>query len=438
MQAKFTEGSIDKHVSAMTFASMAGLMSLFLVDLVDMYWLSLLGEIAIAAAIGYAGSVLFFTLSLCIGLSIGCSAMVSHAVGAGDKAHTAKLVGNVFTIIVVITVPISIGVVFFLTPILKSLGASGDALVLAQSYLKIILPSLFLLAIAMATSGVIRALGFAKMAMYVTLLGGMVNAVLDPIFIFTFGWGIEGAALATFASRIAMVALGLYLVARKYELLSAPDLHRIKEDVTHYCQTAIPAVLTNLSSPIGLAFVTASMAQFGDSAVAGHAIISKIQPLAFAGLFALSGSIGPIAGQNLGAKKYDRIMQTLSASVRFILIYCVVVCGLLALLTNLFISLFHASGDAALLIRWFCYGLSIMFVFNGITFATNALFNNLHVASWATVLNFLKATVFTMPFVYLGALWFGVIGVYGGLFLGAAIVALLGLFVAYKKIRSYK
>ncbi len=438
MQAKFTQGSIFKHVCVMTLTSTVGLLSLFMVDLVDLYWLSLLGEVELAAAIGYAGSILFFTLSLCIGLSIGCGALVSHSVGGGDSARTRQLIAHIFVLITLITLPLACVVVLALAPLLDALGASGRAHDLAVAYLQIILPSLPIMGLVMACSGVMRALGQAKEAMYLTMLGGLVNAVLDPIFIFGCGWGIEGAAIATVIARLAMLAYGLYRIGHAYQLLAMPHWLGFVADVKHYAQTALPAVLTNLATPIGVAYITACMAQFGDSAVAGNAIISKLQPLMFAGLFALSGAIGPIAGQNLGAKQYDRIMLTLRDSLTFIVVYCVIACALLALLTEFIVLAFNAEGDAALLIRVFCYGLSVAALFNGMTFATNALFNNLRVATWATAFNFAKATVFTMPFVSLGAHWGGPVGIYWGLLLGSAIVGIAGVGVAYWKIKHLK
>lgn len=436
MKAKFTEGSIFRHVCLMTFASTAGLLSLFFVDLVDMYWLSLLGVVELAAAIGYAGSILFFTLSLCIGLSIGCSALVSHSIGGGDKDRTRQLVGNIFALIVAITLPVALTVIAFTPWLLDQLGADGNAKLFARSYLYIILPSLPLLGLGMATSGVMRALGNAREAMYLTLLGGFVNAVLDPLLIFGAGWGIEGAAVASVCARVAMVGYGLWRVVHVYQLLSLPSATSLLADGREYFTTALPAVLTNLATPIGVAYVTATMAQFGDSAVAGNAIISKLQPLAFAGLFALSGSIGPIAGQNLGAGKYERIMETLTSSIRFTLVYCLIACGLLFALKDVLVWAFKAEGDARQLILWFCFGLSSMFFFNGVTFVTNAMFNNLRMAHWATVFNFSRATVFTIPFVMAGASLGGPVGIMAGLYIGSVLVAVAGFAMAYFKVRG--
>lgn len=436
MQAKYTEGSIFNHICVMTFASAAGLMSLFMVDLVDMYWLSLLGEVALPAAIGYAGSILLFTLSLSIGLAVGCGAVVSQAIGSGNKKHAQQLVGHVFLAIVLFTIPVSVVVLWQANNLLIWLGATGKAHDFALSYIYIVLPSLPLMGIAMSTSAIMRALGNAKESMYITLIGGFVNAVLDPIFIFTLNMGIEGAATATVLCRIVMLLYGFWLVYKRYELIAFPNLLMFKQDITYFLQTAIPAVLTNLATPVGFAFITAIMAQFGDEAVAGNAIVNKLQPLAFVGLFALSGTVGPIAGQNLGAKQYDRIHQILMNSTLFVVLYCFVACTLLWLFMDVIISAFGAKGDAAYIIKLFCCGFSCIFVFNGITFVTNAMFNNLRIAHWATGFNFAKATIFTMPFVYFGAQYGGLFGVLMGMLIGSATIAGLGFWAAYRKIQQ--
>lgn len=422
----------------MTFASTAGLIALFFVDLVDMYWLSLLGEIELAAAIGYAGSILFFTLSFSIGLSIGCSALVSQSIGTGGKARTQKLVGNINLFIALSTLTLALACFLSLDTLLAALGAEGRSHQLAEQYLRIIIPSMPLLSLAMASNGILRALGEPKQAMYISLIGGFVNAALDPLFIFTFDMGIQGAAVATVISRIAMIAFAYYKVAFHHQLMSWPQVSLFKQDFRRYCTTAIPAVLTNLSTPIGVAYVTAVMAQFGDSVVAGNAIINKVQALAFAGVFALSGSVGPIAGQNFGAAKFDRIKDVLIQGMYFIFFYCVAVCLVLLALSDVLVAIFNADKEAERLIRWFCYGLSTVFIFNGATFVSNAMFNNLHQAHWATVMNFSKSTIFTIPFVYFGSQWAGALGVFVGQYIGSVLVALLGVWLAYKKILALK
>lgn len=436
MQAKFTQGPILRHISVMTLSGTVGLISLFLVDLIDMYFLSLLGQIEIAAALGYAGSILFFTISINIGLSIGCGATVARVAGSGDKEQAKRRIAHIFAAIVLASTPITVLILVFLNTLLTWLGAEGEAHRLATQYLVIILPTVPIMGLAMACSGVTRALGDAKAAMYLTLIGAAVNAVLDPIFIFGLGLEMQGAAIATVGARFAMLAYGLYIVIQKNGLLGRMQLTHFKRDCHQYAGIALPAVLTNLSTPIGIAYITAVMATFGDEAVGGNAIVGRVQQVAFAGLFALSGAIGSIAAQNLGANQFDRVKETLDKSLLFIVVYCAVACGLLFVATNPLIAAFKAEGEAAQIIRWYCYGFSLIFLFNGATFVTNALFNNLGVAHYATQFNFGKATLGTIPFVYFGAQLAGPFGIYAGALIGAGLVAALGVYVAYQHINK--
>jgi putative MATE family efflux protein len=435
--AKYIQGSITRHLLVMTASATTGLMVMFLSDLVDIYFLSLLGEVEIAAAVGFAGSIMFFTISLSIGLAIACSALVSKAIGSGDLCRSRETVTYSSISALVITIPLTI-IIWFYTPTLLSwLGADEQALMFASQYLRIISPSMPILALVMSAGGVLRARGDAKEAMWLTMIGGIVNAILDPIFIFDFGFGlgVEGAAIATVLSRVAMLFFALYVIVYRYRLLSNFVFSRYKQQFSAYLSVAIPAVLTNLSTPIGIAYMTYALAQFGDSVVAGNAIISRIQPVAFAGLFALSGVVGSIAGQNFGANKLSRVDTTLHDAIRLVFIYCLTVSALLWLGQSFIVPLFNASDEANELVYLFCNGISLMFIFNGLTFISNALFNNLGVAHYSTVMNFLKATVGTIPFVYFGISWGGVEGAFWGMFAGSMVMGIAGWLLALRLLK---
>jgi putative MATE family efflux protein len=394
--------------------------------LIDLFFISLLGESALAAAVGFAGALMFFTQSLSIGLSIAIGATASKAIGANDDQRAAELVSSGVIFILVSTGIVTLTVWIFRVSLLTWLGAEGETLEFAASYLGIILPWLPLLSIGMAMGGVMRAKGDAKGALWLTLSGAIVNAVFDPLLIFGLGLGLQGAAIASVLSRITMFLYGTHMVFRVYELKALPTWQKLKTDVVNISQIAVPSVLTNLATPVGMAYVTATMAKYGDAAIAGTAIISRLQMVAFVGLYALSSVVGPIAGQNWGGKQYDRVKLVLTESVRFVLIYCLVMSALLALATPVIIASFQASEQSAQLIRLFTYGLSLVYIFNGITFVTNALFNNLGAAKVSTYFNVSKATFFTIPFVWLGAYYGGAVGILLGQALGAAIIALLG------------
>ena len=99
-----------RHIVVMTAASTASLLAIFLVDLVDMFFLSLLGEVELAAAIGYAGSILFFTTAVCIGLSIASGALAARALGAGDREQARRFVVNAYVGSVMITLPVAVAI----------------------------------------------------------------------------------------------------------------------------------------------------------------------------------------------------------------------------------------------------------------------------------------------------------------------------------------
>lgn len=423
---KYTQGSISRHLIIMSGSATVGLISLFLVDLVDMFYLSLLGETELAAAVGYAGSILFFTTSVSIGFSIAAGAQVSKALGSNDRETASHIVVNTVATGFLFAVPMVSLLVYFAPDLLTLIGATGRAHELALSYLYITLPSFPLLIVGMAASGVIRAMGDAKAAMMLTLIAGGINFVLDPIFIFALDMGVSGAATASVMARVGMAVYGVYKVAIQAGLYRPFNFQSYRSDFSSVLSIAFPAVLTNISTPITMSFVTREMAQFGDEAVAGNAIISRLVPVAFAGLFSLSGVIGPIAGQNWGAGQLSRVRKTLIEGSMITVAYVLIVCVILFLIKDLLAVFFSAEGLAKELLLLFCLGVSLSWVFHGITFNTNALFNNLGKPAWATAFNLGKATLGTMPFVWVGAYYAGAQGVLIGQGIGAAIFGILG------------
>jgi len=292
-----------------------------------MIFISMLGNDALAAAIGYAGTILFFTTSISIGLSIAAGALVARSIGAGNEKDTREYATSVLMIGLIVAVLV-VGVVFtFQGALLELLGATGEVKTLARSYLSIILPSMPILMAAMMFGAVLRAHGDAKRAMYTTLFGGVVNAVLDPLFIFGFGWGLEGAALASVAARIAIFVAAILPVIRIYNGLAKPKMEFLIRDFNAVAGIAGPAILANVATPVGSAIVVREMAKFGTDAVAGMAVIGRLTPVAFAVVFALSGAIGPIVGQNFGAGLNDRVREGFFAALKFATTYVVLMVG---------------------------------------------------------------------------------------------------------------
>ncbi|MGF1686124.1 MATE family efflux transporter [Photobacterium japonica] len=423
-----------KHIMVMSGTGAVGLMALFLVDLLDMFFISLLGEIELAAAIGFAGTLIFFSTSVSIGTSIAMGALVSRALGANEAEKARQLTVNVMIFAVIIcTVMVSL-MLWQLPQLLALIGAKGNVAAAATDYLVILLPSAPFIAISMSAGAALRGIGDARRSMIATLIGGGVNAVLDPLFIFGLSMGMEGAAIASVFARLAVMVYSLHAVIVHHRLVARPQLGAFIRALPPISAIAFPAILTNTATPIGNAIVTSQIAQFGESFVAGYAVIGRIMPVTFALVFSLSGAIGPIIGQNFGAARWDRIIRSLTDALIFVSLYCVLVSALLWMAQDSLIAIFSLQGDAATLLSVFCSYVAITFIFNGALFVANAAFNNLNRPTWSTALNMGKATLGTIPFVWIGGLWGGASGVLIGQAIGGMVFGCLAVWLVRRQV----
>lgn len=424
-----------RHVVVMTSASATGLLAMFAVDMVDMYFLTLLGEQELAAAVGYAGTLLFFLVSVSIGLQIALGALVARSEGAHRRDLARRYCTSSLLFNALVSTLISAVAWFNLRALLSTLGASGVTLDYAVSYAGILLPNMPVLVVGMSMAAGVRAIGDARRSMWATVMGSLVNAGLDPLFIFTFGWGLEGAAAASAVSRVVVMVIAWHAIFVVHRLPCRISRKEFLADMKPILTIAGPAVLTNLATPIGSSFVLITMSRFGDGAVAGAAIMGRITPVAFAAIFALSGAVGPIVGQNAGAGLYDRVRSTLINALLFNAIYVALVWLLLWQCAEFIVQAFSASEQAADLILFYTHFLVGAFLFNGSLFVANASFNNLHYPHWATCFNFGRAVLGTIPAVYFGAQWYGARGVMAGEALGSVIFGLLAIGGAFILVR---
>ncbi|RDJ23649.1 MATE family efflux transporter [Bosea caraganae] len=433
-QAVFVTGSTFRHVAVMTATASVGLMAIFVVDLLSLLYVSWLGRPEATAGVGYATIVLYLMVSINVGLMIAVAALTSRALGAGDREGARRIAGSTMTLMALVALLLSVLALPCLPWLLTRLGAHGESYAVAQSFLWIVLPSNVLMAIGMGFSGTLRAVGDARRAMFVTLGGGLATAALDPLFIFGLGLGPNGAAWATVISRVIFAAIGFHGAIKVHRIAARPTRAAITSDAPLMLAIAGPAILTNLSAPIANAVFASVMARFGDAAIAAMAITDRLVPVAFGVLFALSGAVGPILGQNWGAGRYDRMRRALSDSVIFV-IGCVGIAWLgLVLLSGQIVALFGATGLTAEIVVFFCLISGPMWFFVGLLFVANAAFNNLGMPVFSTVFSWGRATLGTMPLSWLGANYAGPKGALAGAALDAVVFGIAALVMAYRGI----
>jgi putative MATE family efflux protein len=419
--ARFLEGSILRHVIIMTLTGAVGLMSMFAADLADLYYLSLLNNIHVTAAIGFAGILSFTNLSLSIGSGIAAAALVARSLGAGNPDRARAFATSAMLFSFLLSAAYTLLIAVLARPLMMFLGAKGEALSLALSYIYWLSPGFVLLAAAVACSFVLRGLGDATRAMFVTLGSAFATFILDPILIFWFDLGIVGAAIAHLGANALALAFGLHGLVITHKFLDRFSIAGLQRDFSAIWNIAFPAILTQLATPFIIAYTTYVVAPYGSEAVSANAIIGRIVPVAFGIIFSLSGAVGPIIGQNFGAKQFHRVRQTLVDGLRFSIVYTLITSAILLVFRHQIADAFNAVGQTRVLVIFFCTFIAVSWAFAGAQFVAQAAFNNLGRPTLSTWYNWGKATLGTVPFAMAGAAIADVQGIMMGTAVGSVV-----------------
>lgn len=435
---KFTTGSTMRHVAIMTLTGSLGLSFMFLVDAATLFWVGWLRDVKLVAATGFASTILFFTLSIGIGLMIAGSALISRALGARNRDEARRLVASAMVLSFLVQSALAILVLIFREPLLGWSGARGATLEVASAFLAITLFSLPFMAVGMMAAGVLRSQGDAWRSMLVTVVGGAVAMVLDPLIIIWMGYGVPGAAFVWVISRLSMAAVGLYFVIGVHDLAAKVDFRHLRRILPAFALIALPAVATQMSVPVGNFLLTKVMAQFGDGAVAGWSVILRLTVLAFGGIFALSGVVGGIIGQNYGAGMMDRVATAYRDSLVFCAIYTLAAWLILFACTGVIVRAFGLDAAGAEVVYAFTSFGAGAFVFTGALFVSNAAFNNLGRPVWSTGFNWLRDGIVLWPLAWLVSQYFGATGVVYAQGLAGVLIGTLAALTGWRYVRSLK
>jgi putative MATE family efflux protein len=426
-KARFLTGSTMNHVVVMTLTGSLGLVFMFLVDVTTLFWVSRLGDEALMAALGFAWTIQFFTISTGIGLMIASMALVSKSIGQGKLELARQQTTSAALYTFVFQVFTAGVVIYFRREILAFAGAEGRTLEDAARFLTISVQSLPFMALGMVGSAVLRSIGDAVRSMSVTMSAGLVAMVIDPLFILGFGWGFEGAAWGIVVSRTVSAILSIWFVMRVHDMVGPVSREALRTLFKPFLAIAIPAVMTQLSTPFGNYLLTKVISAYGDGAVAGWAVVSRIAVLAFGGIFSLSGAIGGIIGQNFGAGQMDRVKQTYKDALIFCAIYTVLSWGILALVRNPVAGLFGLDGLSREVFLAFMLIGAGGYMFAGALFVSNAAFNNLGKPIYSTFCNWFRDGILIYPCCVIMGWWMAAPGVVYGQALAAILAGLAAM-----------
>jgi len=283
----------------------------------------------------------------------------------------------------------------------------------------------------MIGNSILRASGDTKTPSYIMGLGGIINAILDPILIFGIGpvpaMGIKGAAIATLISWLVGTAFVLYIVGYKRQLIhtSLVFFKSFAKSSKAILHIGLPAAGANMLTPIAAAVLTAIAATYGESAVAAFGVGSRIESIACLVVLALSMTLPPFISQNFGAGKMHRVEEGYKTSIKFVLFWQVIIYLVLAATAPWIAQAFSKEESVAEIIKLFIWILPLGYGLQGIIILTNSSFNALHKPMVALALSVVRLFVCYVPLSYLGSELYGIEGFFFGAVLGNVLMAMI-------------
>ncbi len=287
-----------------------------LYNLVDTYFVGWLGTTEIAA-VQFIWPVIFLMMSIGMGLSMASTSLISQYTGAHSHEKAKKIAGQILTLSTILAITIGIIGYFLTGPILHLMQAEGALYHNAKAFLEVIflgLPSMFLM---FSYSSIKTGLGDTYTPMKISALSAFTNMFLDPLFMFTFGFGLVGAAIATVLAR---AVFGIYAVATLFNksndfYIEVSDLIPDFKSLAQIVKMGLPNSFGQSMTSLGFMIMNVFIVGFGQATLTSFAIGNRISGLILMPAMGVGSALASIVGQNLGADNLKRAKEAVKTSV---------------------------------------------------------------------------------------------------------------------------
>ena len=331
---------IPKALLAMGIPTMIGMLINALYNLVDAYFVGGLGESQMAAI-----SVVYPLGQVVVGLGLlfgnGAASYISRLLGQRNKDQANKVASTALYSSLVVGAIMIVLSILFLKPILRLLGATESVLPYAATYASIYIVSCIFNVFNVTMNNIVTSEGAAKTTMCALLLGAILNIGLDPLFIYTFNFGVAGAAIATAISQVVSTLVYLFYIFRQKSAFQfrIKDCTFSNEILSEIFKIGVPTLVFQLLTSISISLINNAAGNYGDSAIAGMGVVTRLISMGSLTVFGFIKGFQPIAGYSYGAKKFDRLRTAIKISILWSTIFCVIV-GLLLRINGITFMLF--------------------------------------------------------------------------------------------------
>ena len=375
-------------------------------------------------------------------VGVGASTLISVKLGQRDYDTAQRVLGNVFVLNMVLGVAFTIIVMLFLDPILYFFGGSDQTVGYARDYMQIILLGNAVTHLYLGLNAVLRSSGHPQKAMYATIATVVINTILDPVFIYGFGWGIRGAAVATIVAQVISLTWQFKLFSNKDELLHFHrGIFRLKRKIVFdSLAIGMSPFLMNLAACFIVIIINQGLKKYGgDLAIGAFGIVNRLVFIVVMIVMGLNQGMQPIAGYNFGAKLYGRVNKVLSLTI--IYATAVTTFGFLVgmLVPDLVVGIFTSDAE---LTELSVTGLRITVMFFpiiGFQMVTSNFFQSIGMAGKAIFLSLTRQMLILLPCLLVLPQFFGVAGVWYSMPVSdllASLIALVMLVCQFRKFRT--
>lgn len=432
-RATLTEGNVKKTLIDKTIPMIFGILGLIIFNIVDTYFVSRLGTEQLAA-LTFTFPVVLVLNSIALGIGTGTVAALSRVIGKGDSRHTIRIATDSLTLGVILVLVFVVLGLMTIEPLFRLLGATDAVMPYIHSYMRIWYLGVVFVVIPMVGNNSIRAMGDTRTPGMVMMIAALVNTILDPILIFGLGTfprlGVAGAAIATVFSRMTTFAVALYVLGIREKVLSFRNvqLSEIWASWKMILFIGLPNALAKMIMPMGIGIITGLLARHSIEAVAGYGVAAKIERFATILVMALAVIITPFVGQNFGARKIERIKESMKLSYRFALVSSGLIYLLLVFASGMVAKVFSEDPEVINVIRLYLFIVPIGYGCLGILQIAVGVLNALHKPYEATALAVGQMFIICVPLAMIGSGLWGVKGIFGALLASFVLAA----FIAHK------
>ena len=442
-QARLGEEKISKLLMEFSIPAIIGMVVNTLYNIVDRMYIGNIKDIGGLALTGVGITMPIMTIIMAFGMliGIGTSARISLKLGEHKREEAEKHLGNAFTLIIIASVLITIIGLVFMHKILGLFGASADTEVYAREYMQIIFFGTIFNMLSFGLNHSIRSDGSPKIAMLSMLIGAGTNIILDLIFIFVFGMGVRGAAIATVISQIVSTIWILYYFTKGKSNL------KIKREYLSLDKAIVLSIFSIGVSPFSMQ-IAQSIVQVlannalktygGDLAIGAMTIINSVAMIFMMPIFGLNQGSQPIIGYNYGAEKYKRVKQAVKSATIVATIIVSIGWIITQAAPHLLISIFNRDeqlvGIASTGMRIFLFMLPVV----GAQVISSNYFQSIGKAKISMFLSLLRQVILLIPCLIILPKIFGLTGVWLAGAVADGLSSLITLIIFFMSVRKLK